>query len=157
MGRMDTKAKSGLMISEEGERHMGLGKVTQSIPTVSDVYFFTTKIQSHMVSCQDLTNLGGRYIGIDCRTFQIIMYASGVSYKNHNTNRCLLKQRNEATHTCSRVHVDHGWVMNYSPMTSTQSIAHIVTKSEKCQTSALQCIIKKFMKTMQLISLNKYL
>ena len=51
MGRMDTKAKSGLMISEEGERHMGLGKVTQSIPTVSDVYFFTTKIQSHMVSC----------------------------------------------------------------------------------------------------------
>lgn len=59
----DTKATAGL-ISEEDERDMGLGQVTQSIATLS-VYVFKTKIQNNKGSCSDLTNLGGRYTGID--------------------------------------------------------------------------------------------
>lgn len=45
----DTKAMSGL-ISEEDERNLGLGQVTQSIATLS-VYFFKTKIQNNKASC----------------------------------------------------------------------------------------------------------
>lgn len=45
----DIKAKSGLMISEE--EHGAWEGYSEYSSSVSDVYFFKTKIQNNMVSC----------------------------------------------------------------------------------------------------------